>query len=95
MNLPGELEGFIRQQRRLTRAPYVTPEVRVHIIALEMLETSAKLMKHYEHIKTSLLQGGLSSPLNWYRSNLQGVNDGIKASTSYGVFILFPMPSRE
>ncbi|KAF8557650.1 alpha/beta-hydrolase [Imleria badia] len=58
MNLPGELEVFIRQQKRLSRAPYVSPE-------------------HYEHIRTSLLQGGLNSPLNWYRSNLLGVNNAL------------------
>ncbi|KAG8214073.1 Alpha/Beta hydrolase protein [Butyriboletus roseoflavus] len=63
MNLPGELELFVRQHKRLSRAPYVTPE-------------------HYEHIKTSLLQGGLDSPLNWYRSNLRGVNNGIIATVS-------------
>ncbi|KAH0828013.1 Alpha/Beta hydrolase protein [Lanmaoa asiatica] len=63
MNLPGELELFIRQKKRLSRAPYLTPE-------------------HYEHIKTSLLQGGLNSPLNWYRSHLHGVNNGITATVS-------------
>ncbi|KAN0091297.1 Alpha/Beta hydrolase fold [Tylopilus felleus] len=63
MNLPGELEVFVSQQRRLQTAPYVTSE-------------------HYERIKTCLLKGGLNSPLNWYRSNLHGVNNGIKATVS-------------
>ena len=49
-------------------------------------ECSSALTKHYEHIKTSLLQGGLDSPLNWYISNLRGVNNGIIASTSDGTF---------
>lgn len=35
-------------------------------------------VEHYEHIKKSLLKGGLESPLNWYKSNLQGINDQIK-----------------
>ncbi|KIK99374.1 hypothetical protein PAXRUDRAFT_822790 [Paxillus rubicundulus Ve08.2h10] len=38
--------------------------------------------EHYEHIKTSLLEGGLQSPLNWYKSNLQGINDQIKDTVS-------------
>ncbi|KAF8444804.1 Alpha/Beta hydrolase protein [Boletus edulis BED1] len=63
INLPDALEVFVRQQGRLSRAPYVTPE-------------------HYEQIKASLLQGGLSSPLNWYKSNLQGVNNGIRTTVT-------------
>ncbi|KAG9316768.1 Alpha/Beta hydrolase protein [Chiua virens] len=38
--------------------------------------------EHYERIKASLLQGGLNSPLNWYRSHLQGVNDGTFSTVS-------------
>ncbi|KIJ68099.1 hypothetical protein HYDPIDRAFT_83277 [Hydnomerulius pinastri MD-312] len=63
INLPGEMEEFVKQGQRLGQAPYVTNE-------------------HYEHIKKSLLEGGLASPLNWYKSNLQGVNNHIKDSTS-------------
>lgn len=39
MNLPGELETFIRQKKRFSRASYLTPEVRV---VLKKLGTSAK-----------------------------------------------------
>ncbi|EGN92446.1 hypothetical protein SERLA73DRAFT_191083 [Serpula lacrymans var. lacrymans S7.3] len=30
--------------------------------------------EHYTHIRSSLLKGGLTSPLNWYKSAIQGVN---------------------
>lgn len=36
MNLPGEFELFVRQKKRFSRAPYVTPEVRAHAIVLMM-----------------------------------------------------------
>ncbi|KAF9241876.1 Alpha/Beta hydrolase protein [Melanogaster broomeanus] len=38
--------------------------------------------EHYEHIKASLYEGGLASPLNWYKSNLQGVNNHIRDTVS-------------
>lgn len=36
MNLPGELELFVKQQKRLSRASYVTPEVSVRLMKLGM-----------------------------------------------------------
>ena len=42
MNIPGELETFIRQKQRLERGPYLTPEVRFR--HLEGVWTSVKYL---------------------------------------------------
>ncbi|KAH7888898.1 Alpha/Beta hydrolase protein [Phlebopus sp. FC_14] len=59
MNLPGELEKFVQQGKRLEKAPYLTDA-------------------HYHHIRKSLADGGLTSPLNWYKCMVQGINNSIK-----------------
>ncbi|KAL4073826.1 Alpha/Beta hydrolase protein [Scleroderma citrinum] len=58
INIPGELEPFVVEGRRLPSANYFPTGSR-------------------EQLKDSLAQGGLTSPLNWYKSVVQGVNDAI------------------
>ncbi|KAI6040233.1 Alpha/Beta hydrolase protein [Pisolithus marmoratus] len=56
MNIPGNLESFVVEGRRLANADYL-PEI------------------HREQLKNLLGQGGMTSPLNWYKCMVQGVND--------------------
>ncbi|KAG1715619.1 hypothetical protein ID866_1543 [Astraeus odoratus] len=63
INIPGKLEPFVVEGKRLANADYL-PEPR------------------REQLKKLLAQGGMESPLNWYKSMVQGIQnhtiDGLK-----------------
>ncbi|KAI6157882.1 Alpha/Beta hydrolase protein [Pisolithus tinctorius] len=70
VNIPGNLESFVVEGRRLASANYL-PEI------------------PREQLKNLLVRGGMTGPLNWYNSMVQGVNDDIIDETE-DIFIRRP-----
>lgn len=75
MNIPDKLEPFVVEGKRLQSADYFPVAVSERFDVPDELITCAS--KPREQLKSLLVQGGMKSPLNWYNSVVQGVNDGI------------------
>lgn len=74
INIPGELEPFLTEDRRLGTAPYLPTAVnrQSSLIVTKLISMPPK---YYQRLKNMLALGGLAGPLNWYKCAVQGFND--------------------